>query len=369
MSHLLNRLRTSQPKKVETVQEYHKYLVVPEKRPSALYRLFCFSCAGGNASTYNRKWFSDLPKSVEYVAVQLPGRQSRSDEPFITDMKQLISQIVDAMTPLISSTQKPYAFFGHSLGTVIAYETALEIRRRNLPLPLEMFLAGRAAPGTPDPIPRPLDCDLPDPEFVNACIEAFGPSNGLLDKELHSVTIPPLRADLKLYYSYTPDLSEPLLDIPFIVIGGSGDPLSQMSSLQTWKNFTSAGDSQSHSPSPSFSVPPTPSPIPSPPPSSTPFPLPSPPSSPVSTPLHSPHRISSPFAHKIHFSYDESFPSPSTTPSSLSTPSLRLSAPPFQAEIVDVVGHHFLNEDTFKHCLNKHLSHLCTDIMDEEIWC
>lgn len=75
-------------------------------------------------------------------------------------MKVLVSEIVDAMTPLISNGEKPYAFFGHSLGTVIAYETALEIRRRGLPLPLQMFLAGRGAPGSPDPVAEPLDCDV-----------------------------------------------------------------------------------------------------------------------------------------------------------------------------------------------------------------
>ena len=75
-------------------------------------------------------------------------------------MKVLISEIVDAMTPYIKTSQKPYAFFGHSLGTLIAYETAIEIRNRHLPLPLQLFVAGRGAPGSPDPIPVPLDCDV-----------------------------------------------------------------------------------------------------------------------------------------------------------------------------------------------------------------
>ena len=90
----------------------------------------------------------------------MPGRQSRCDEPFITDMKLLVSEIADALSELIAPNEKPYAFLGHSLGTVIAYETALEIRRRGLQLPLQLFMAGRGAPGSPDPVSKPLDCDV-----------------------------------------------------------------------------------------------------------------------------------------------------------------------------------------------------------------
>jgi surfactin synthase thioesterase subunit len=75
-------------------------------------------------------------------------------------MTELVPKIVDSLTPLITKGNKPYAFLGHSLGTIIAYETALEIRRRGLPLPLHMLLSGRGAPGTPDPFGSPVDSDV-----------------------------------------------------------------------------------------------------------------------------------------------------------------------------------------------------------------
>ncbi|KAH7830026.1 putative medium-chain acyl-[acyl-carrier-protein] hydrolase [Monocercomonoides exilis] len=231
-----------------TIEQYNSYLIVPEKRPNAVVRLFCFPFAGGNASTYSAKWSSDLPKSIEYVAVQYPGRQGRSSEPFITDMKELVSQITDALTPLIKKGNKPYSFFAHSLGTLVAYETALEIRRRKLPMPEQLILSGRGAPGTTDPFGKPIDCGLPDREFADLCVSRFGPSPGLIDQRLFSVSLPPLRADMKLYYSYTPLLSEdstpscpiPLekpLAVPVTVFGATGDPLSQPEMLQTWQRF------------------------------------------------------------------------------------------------------------------------------------
>ncbi|KAH7819143.1 putative Gramicidin S biosynthesis protein grsT [Monocercomonoides exilis] len=240
------------PKKKETTQaklipKYDDYLLVPEKRPNALVRLICFPFAGGNAGVFSSKWSSDLPKAVEYVAVQYPGRQTRATEPFITDMKELARKITDSLTPLITKG-KPYAFFAHSLGTLVAYETALEIRRRKLPLPEQLILSGRGAPGAIDFGGKPIDCDLPDNDFADLAVSRFGPSPGLIDQRLFSLSLPPLRADMKMYYSYEPELSdtstenapEPLeapLPLPATVIGATGDPLSQSETIETWRAF------------------------------------------------------------------------------------------------------------------------------------
>ena len=79
---------------------------------------------------------------------------------------------------------------------------------------------------------------LPDEEFANICLEMFGPSVGLLDHRLHSVTIPPLRADLQMYYKYSFNYSEETLGIPIVVFGATGDPLSQEHVIRTWEQFS-----------------------------------------------------------------------------------------------------------------------------------
>ena len=75
-------------------------------------RLFCFSYAGGNASTY-RDWHKRLPADVEVCSVQLPGRGSRFKEKAFTDLDSLLSTLAPEMEPY---TQTPYAFFWSQYG-------------------------------------------------------------------------------------------------------------------------------------------------------------------------------------------------------------------------------------------------------------
>jgi medium-chain acyl-[acyl-carrier-protein] hydrolase len=96
----------------------------PERRASL--RLFCFPYAGGSASIF-RGWAQHLPPTVEVCAIQLPGRGGRLLEPAITRMPRLIQAIAPAFVPYLDI---PFAFFGHSMGTLISLELARYLRRK-----------------------------------------------------------------------------------------------------------------------------------------------------------------------------------------------------------------------------------------------
>ena len=83
-------------------------------------RLVCFPHAGGSATFYF-PLSRALAPSMEVLAVQYPGRQDRRAEPCIDSIDGLADEIVDALRPL---TDRPMALFGHSMGAVLAYETA-----------------------------------------------------------------------------------------------------------------------------------------------------------------------------------------------------------------------------------------------------
>src|SRR5947209_4907352 len=100
------------------------WLVVFQPNPRARLRLFCFPFAGGAASAY-RRWAGLLPADVEVAAVQLPGREGRFREPAFTSLDALLDALVPALRPALD---RPFAFFGHSMGGVTAFEAARRLR-------------------------------------------------------------------------------------------------------------------------------------------------------------------------------------------------------------------------------------------------
>jgi medium-chain acyl-[acyl-carrier-protein] hydrolase len=123
-------------------------------------RLFCFPFAGAGASVY-RNWHHTLPKSIEVCPVQLPGREERLLEVPFTCLELLVVELSKVIEPYLD---RPFAFFGHSMGASISFELARHLRRMNQPLPVHLFISGRRAPqilGT-----EATTYHLPDPDFI-----------------------------------------------------------------------------------------------------------------------------------------------------------------------------------------------------------
>jgi len=217
------------PNKIDSVD---KWFITTKIRPHARVRLFCFPYAGGAASIY-RQWPSLLPPEVEVTAIELPGRGMRLAEPAFRSVATLVDQLTEVLIPRIDGE---FAFFGHSMGAVIAFELAREFHRRGKPAPRWIFVSGRGAPHvhrTDPPI-----YDLPAPEFVNALGKLNGtPKEVLEHKELMDLMMPILRADFELVqtYEYTPGAP---LDCPITVFGGLEDPEVPYDTLPPWKEQT-----------------------------------------------------------------------------------------------------------------------------------
>src|SRR3954470_18640700 len=94
--------------------------------PTAPVRLVCFPYAGGSASFYF-PYARDLSPHTEVLAVQYPGRQDRRHEPGCAGIGRLADAIADVLP---GQDERPYAFFGHSMGAVVAFEVALRLAQR-----------------------------------------------------------------------------------------------------------------------------------------------------------------------------------------------------------------------------------------------
>ncbi len=196
-------------------------------------RLFCFPYAGGGAAVFAR-WADLLPPEVELCRVQLPGRETRWREAPFTSLSLLVSTLVEEIH---SYLDRPFAFFGHSLGALISFELARQLRRQFDLVPAQLFVSGRWAPHLPNPDP-PI-YQQPDAEFIDALRERYNniPDAVVNDPELMEIFLPLLRADVTMLDTYVYVPGRPL-DCPITAYGGSADRQVARAALEAWRQHT-----------------------------------------------------------------------------------------------------------------------------------
>jgi len=203
----------------------------PAKGDPAL-RVFCFSHAGGGAASY-LPWNGQLGDGVEVCAIQLPGRETRVGERPFTSVASLCDAAVRVLPPLLD---RPFVFFGHSMGALVSFETARALRRIGAPGPRHLFVSGFRAPHLP--MRAKVLYALPDQEFA-AELRAMGGTPDALfkDAELLDLFIPLLRADFRVCDTYAHAEERPL-DVPITAFGGSDDRRAPPAELAEWRAHT-----------------------------------------------------------------------------------------------------------------------------------
>lgn len=210
--------------------------------------LYCLPHAGGGASAY-RSWLGRLP-GIAVLPVQPPGRENRfRDEPH-EKMESLIPELADAVLADVAGESvtrgpaKRYAIYGHSLGALVAFELVRELRRRDAPGPVHLFVSGCVAPHRPFDDGPPVR-GMSRPELVNLLRNLGGTPDWLLsDPSVLEMILPAVRADfsVKETYSYQ---HESTLDVPITTLPSTEDPRASVELVNAWRELTT-GEFDSH---------------------------------------------------------------------------------------------------------------------------
>ena len=168
--------------------------------------------------------------TTQLCPIQLPGREDRHAELPITRFDRLINTLVQVLTPLLDT---PFAFYGHSLGALAAFELTRELTRRGMPHPTQLFISGCRAPQL---IQAPAVRSTSDDDFLATVEQLYGglPSAIRADPEMMPFFLRVLRADFELLenYRYVP---EKPVAVPMHVFGGMDDRYVKQSHLEAWR--------------------------------------------------------------------------------------------------------------------------------------
>nr|AGS49544.1 thioesterase [uncultured bacterium esnapd8] len=173
-----------------------------------------------------------MPPGVELVAVQYPGRGDRFAERLVDDVAEMAGHVVAELLQLTRSDQ---VLFGHSLGAMVAYETAMLLRDMGEE-PARLCASACLPPG------QMKDRNVhmkPDDEFWATVCALGGIDPGIAaDASLRELFIPTLRSDLRAHANYRPGSRTRPLSCPVRCYHGVGDPLVDESRLPEWAEVT-----------------------------------------------------------------------------------------------------------------------------------
>lgn len=208
------------------------WLARTRPRAHARSRLFCFPYAGGGATVF-RTWSAALPGDIEVCPIELPGRGKRFQEIALSTLSPLIQDLSLAIRPYLD---KPFTFFGHSMGALISFELARHLYREFGITPEYLLVSAYGAPQLPHN--NLVEHTLPDEDLLKELQTLGGtPKDVLEEPELMKLLLPTIRADFALCnnYHYMP---APPLPCPIRAFGGMHDRIAGYEELMAWREQT-----------------------------------------------------------------------------------------------------------------------------------
>lgn len=199
------------------------------------YRIICFPHGGGSVQSF-RNWTDYLPDDVELICLDLPGRGKRSAEAAIRSMDVLVPMVIEALQ---AYSDRPFVFFGHSAGALVAYEIARSLEKAGRPSPFHVVVS--AHPSADLPPEEPLMYRYADDKLADV-IRTLGmvPKKALANEKLVlDFILPPLRADFELVETYDRNLPTPL-KAAITAMGGVQDETINANHLDEWRRLTTS---------------------------------------------------------------------------------------------------------------------------------
>ncbi len=192
--------------------------------------------AGASGTAY-RDLAGFLAPDVTVRAVTLPGRGARTAEESLTDLEAVVDDVLGRLDEA-GPAEGGYVLFGHSMGALVAYETARRLPVAGRGSPRSLVVSGLDAPHRLRPAPGAPRHELPDDALVSLVRDFGGTPPELLHHGVLRHFLPILRADLEVVdcYRFQPG---PRLACPVLCYRGRSDPGMTGDGASAWREVTS----------------------------------------------------------------------------------------------------------------------------------
>lgn len=225
---------------LEPSTELDKWVVVRKPNPNAKYRLFCFPYMGGGATAFNQ-WPDYIPEDVEVCAIQYPGREERMDERPFDNVEELVKMMAEVLQPMFD---KPFSFYGHSIGAGISFKLAHYLETNYNTSPDRLFVGGWIAPHLRSPFEiienmkeDEIMSEKGKPQIYMHLRNLEISEDVLNNEKLMDEMMPSIRADILLGKRYKYTENKPL-SCPIVAFAGDNDTVFTVEQVKAWEEHT-----------------------------------------------------------------------------------------------------------------------------------
>ncbi|UII31857.1 thioesterase domain-containing protein [Fulvivirga ulvae] len=197
-------------------------------------KLFAFPYAGGSSSIYHGLK-PLLRDHIEFIPVELAGRGRRIGDGLYSGLAEAVDDIYKIVSPQIKFS--PFAFFGHSMGSLLAHELTVRLQYELGLSPSHLFFSGRGAIQVKRKDEK-MYHKMDEKRFKEEILLLGGtPPEFFEHPELLELFLPLLKNDFRIAET-TPDIEgfkQSKVDIT--VFTGKEDDLTK-EQVQGWKEYT-----------------------------------------------------------------------------------------------------------------------------------
>ncbi|MEK8127216.1 alpha/beta fold hydrolase [Paenibacillus filicis] len=199
-------------------------------------KLFCLPYAGASAAIYGR-WRKRLLPVADVHPLELAGRGARMNEPLPDRVEDAVDDLFQRIEPYLDGS--PYALFGHSMGSLLAFELVHRIQQAALPGPDPVIVSGRSAPHVP--AGNRYVHLMSDSEFRQELLSIGGTPQELFDTpSVYPMFERIIRSDYRMLETYRYAEKTEGIRANLIVLGGTEDSTIQ-GPLEEWRRHAAAG--------------------------------------------------------------------------------------------------------------------------------
>ena len=203
-------------------------------------QIVCFPPNGGGATNF-RNWPTHLEKQGwEMFVIEPPGWEARFTETPVDDLQEMVESVSRELVPLLKPDR--FVFYGHSLGALLAFESAHYLQAKQKLCPRHLYVAAWSAPTIPYQHPQNVPVDVFEPSTPTHVLTSYVPRITYLDPRLASnpTTMkrlkPCLAAGVKMCNAYTYNHAD-RLPCDITALSGSSDLFAPASNMAGWANM------------------------------------------------------------------------------------------------------------------------------------